>query len=71
LKGFQLRGINEPIDENVIKGGKDAFIEALRINTGLIRRRIRDPRLKIVQKSIGNVTRTDVAIVYLEGAVDK
>ena len=71
LKGFQLRGIGEPTDENVIKGGKDAFIEALRINTGLIRRRIRDPRLKVVQKSIGNITRTDVAIVYLDGVVDK
>jgi len=70
LKGFQLRGIGEPTDENVIKGGKDAFIEAMRINTGLIRRRIRDPRLKVVQKSVGNITRTDVAIVYLDGIVD-
>jgi len=71
MKGFQLRGIGPPIDENVIKGGKDAFTEALRMNTGLIRRRIRDPKLKIAQKSIGNVTRTDVAIVYLEGTADK
>ncbi|MCL2837900.1 MAG: spore germination protein [Oscillospiraceae bacterium] len=71
MKGFQLRGISPPIDENVIKGGKDAFTEALRMNTGLIRRRIRDPRLKILQKSIGNVTRTDVAILYLDGTTDK
>jgi len=70
IKGFQLRGIGEPTDENVIKGGKDAFTEALRLNTGLIRRRIRDPRLKIIQKSIGNVTNTDVAIAYLEGTAD-
>ena len=71
LKGFQLRGIGEPSDENVIKGGKDAFIESLRFNGSMIRRRIRDPRLKLVQKSIGNVTRTDVAIVYLEGTADE
>lgn len=66
LKGFEKRSIEEPSSETVIRGPRDGFTETLRVNTSLIRRRIRTPRLKIESFTIGKLSKTDVAIVYIE-----
>ncbi len=68
-KGFSNRGVQSPDTEVVIQGSKDAFSESIRTNTMLIRRRIRDTALKIVQKKVGRRSKTDVALVYLEDVV--
>ena len=68
-KGFPNRGVQEPDSETVIRGSKDGFSEAFRFNTVLIRRRIRDTKLKVFQKQIGVRSRTDVALMYIEGLV--
>ena len=65
-KGFPNRGVQEPDTEAVVRGSKEGFSETFRFNTVLIRRRIRDTKLKIKQKQVGTRTRTDVALVYLE-----
>jgi hypothetical protein len=67
LKGFEKRGPEEPSSEAVIRGPRDGFTETIRINTSLIRRRIRTPKLKIESMTIGKQTKTDVAILYIEG----
>ena len=41
--GWQMRSIPEPETEMGIRGPQDAFIETIRVNTALIRRRIKDP----------------------------
>jgi spore germination protein KA len=69
-KGWEDRGVTEPTSENIVRGPKDGFSETLRTNTALIRRRIRDVNLRIVSKNVGKVTKTDLAIVYLEGIAD-
>ena len=66
LKGFEKRSIEEPSSETVIRGPRDGFTETLRVNTSLIRRRIRSPRLKIESFTIGKLSKTDVAVVYIE-----
>ena len=71
VKGFERRGLSEPSEENVLKGSKDCFIEVLRINTALIRRKIRNKDLKIEETTIGNEGKTNVAIIYLDNKVDK
>lgn len=67
LRGSEHRGVTEPATQNVIRGPRDAFTETLRINTALIRRRIKDPNLWLETKPIGRVTKTDVAIMYIKG----
>jgi spore germination protein len=42
-KKYPSRGVGETQQEMVIRGPKDSFTENMRINTALIRRRIRDP----------------------------
>ncbi|MFP4697796.1 MAG: spore germination protein [Eubacteriales bacterium] len=68
-KGFPNRGVQEPDTEAVIRGSKEGFSEAFRFNTVLIRRRIRDTKLKIKQSQIGLRSRTDIGLVYIEGLV--
>ncbi|HCL02350.1 MAG TPA: hypothetical protein DHW61_08045 [Lachnoclostridium phytofermentans] len=70
VRAFDKRSISEPAEEGVMKGAKDSFIEALRTNTALIRRRIRSPYLVIEQMYVGSQSKTDVALVYLNDICD-
>ncbi|MCD8158865.1 MAG: spore germination protein [Clostridiales bacterium] len=68
-KHFPKRGIDKPDTEGSINGPKEAFCENFRDNTALIRRRIRDPGLKIKQTQAGRRSKTDIGIVYIEDIV--
>ncbi len=48
---WPVRGIGEPQSETTIKGSRDGFTETIRFNTALVRRRIKDTRLKIEPKN--------------------
>jgi spore germination protein KA len=65
-KGFERRNLTEPTNENVLKGSKEPFIEVLRVNTALVRRRIRASELKINHLIIGERTKTSVCVVYMQ-----
>ena len=68
-KGFPKRGVDKPENEIAVQGPKEAFAESIRINTVLIRRRIRDTNLKCKQMKIGRRSKTDIAVMYLKGTV--
>ncbi|QXM06786.1 spore germination protein [Crassaminicella indica] len=70
-KGWPMRGVSEPSTETVIRGSSDGFTETLRVNTALVRRRIRDPKFKIKQMQLGKRSKTDIAILYIEETVNK
>lgn len=70
-KAWPARGIGEPSAETVIRGSRDGFVETFRFNTDLVRRRIRDPKFKILQRQIGERSKTDVAVMYIDDIVDK
>ena len=71
VRGFDKRSISEPQEESSVKGAKDCFVETLRTNTSLIRRRIRSPHLVIAQDILGKVSKIDYAIVYIDGIADE
>ncbi|MEG0457615.1 MAG: spore germination protein, partial [Oscillospiraceae bacterium] len=64
LQGFSIRGISEPETQINIRGAKEGFIEALRINITMIRRRLKTPDLTFELMTIGKLSNTDVALVY-------
>lgn len=70
-KGWDTRSVDEPQTEQVVRGSRDGFTESIRTNTALVRRRIRDPELRLETMSIGLRTRTDVNIAYINGVVKK
>lgn len=68
---YPTRGINEPDAEPVTKGARDGFVETMLFNANLIRRRVRSPHLSFAIHSVGELSRTDVAIAYLDNNVNK
>ena len=64
------RPVSEPTLEKSIKGARDSFVETLRVNTALVRRRLARPALKIVESRVGRVSHTQVALLFLEGTAD-
>ncbi|MDD3223022.1 MAG: spore germination protein [Clostridia bacterium] len=66
-KKFPSRGVQSAESEVALRGAKDSFTESMRTNTILIRRRIRDIRLKTLQRKVGVRSQTDITIMYMEG----
>ena len=66
-QGFEQRSVTEPSSEVTIRGPRDGFTESLRVNTTLIRRRIRSTRLKMETLTVGELSQTDVVVAYIEG----
>lgn len=69
-RNYPSRQSGEPEVERSVRGAHDGFVENIIFNVGLIRRRIRDPRLHIVMHKEGVKTRSDVAYIYIEHLVD-
>lgn len=68
---YPSRGVDEPQKDKSLRGARDGFVETLVMNTAMIRRRIRDSRLRMEYMQIGEGTKLDIAISYLDGAADE
>lgn len=68
---YPARETTEPENDKVMRGARDGFVETLIFNTALIRRRIRTPNLRVEYHAVGEKSKTDIAIVYLDGKADK
>ncbi|MBC7239655.1 MAG: spore germination protein, partial [Chloroflexi bacterium] len=53
VRTYPARSPQEPQLERVLRGSRDGFVETLVFNTALIRRRIRDPRLRVERFQVG------------------
>ncbi len=65
-RSYPIRGPEEPDLERVVRGSRDGFVETLIFNTALTRRRLRDPSLRMEYLQVGERSKTDIAIAYLE-----
>ena len=63
----EKRSISDPENEPPLKGPRDSFVESVRTNTSLLRRRVRTPDLRIRELLVGRQTVTPVDIVWIEG----
>lgn len=64
--GAEKRSITPSETESVITGPHDAFLENAEINLALIRRRVHSSHLKVVRISVGEITKTDIYILYIQ-----
>ncbi|WP_414855686.1 spore germination protein [Bacillus licheniformis] len=69
-KGGEKRSIKEPENQQAFRGSREGFIEALDTNISLVRRIIKNPNLWVEKTTMGSVTKTDVAIMYINGICD-
>jgi stage V sporulation protein AF len=63
---YPARGPEEPDIERVVRGSRDGFTETVVFNTALIRRRVRDPKLRVELMRVGKRSKSDVAVVYIK-----
>ena len=68
-KQYPSRSISEPDGEKVVRGSRDGFTENFATNIGLIRRRIKTGKLGMKVYELGTVSKTKVALVYLEDVI--
>lgn len=69
--GPKSRSITEPTSQTIVRGPKEAFTEKIEINISQLRKRIRDQSMKIENMNLGSVTKTNVAIIYLDQIAKK
>ena len=64
--GWEKRSVNQPDSEVIVKGPREGFIETLRTNTALLRRKLGSPGLTLESLQVGTRTKTNVCIAYLK-----
>ncbi|MGI6632356.1 MAG: spore germination protein [Bacillota bacterium] len=67
IRGGDKRPISEPEMEVTIKGPRQSFVEDVNTNLAMIRRKIRHPSLRLMSLTIGNLSRTKVFMLYIQG----
>lgn len=70
VKGFKQRSVNTPQNENIINGPQEAFVENIRVNTSLLRRILNNENLIIENMQVGEISKTKVAICYMQNIVN-
>ncbi|WP_102345709.1 spore germination protein [Bacillus sp. Marseille-P3661] len=66
VRSYPGRSPQEPDTEKVIRGARDGYTENIIENTALTRRRIRDERLRHEIFQVGERSKTDICIAYLQ-----
>ena len=71
VKSPPMRAVAEPPTQVAVHGPREGFIEDIKINLGLIRKRLKSEKLQVKTIFVGEKSDTAVAIVYIEGVTPK
>ncbi|WP_413381418.1 spore germination protein [Alkalihalobacillus sp. 1P02AB] len=71
IKLFMTRSPEEPSNERVIRGSHDGFLERLNSNINILRNRIPNSDFTVKYFTIGKLSKTQCAMVYVNGIVDQ
>lgn len=70
-RGWEQRQVTEPLTQTVIRGSHEGFNEDIQTNISLVRRRVKNANLWVERKKIGRITRTTIAVMYINGIVNE
>ena len=68
-KGYPNMGVSEAETEKVLRGSKEGFSDSVKTNSALVRKRLRDTRLKVEEHTLGVRSNTLVQVLYVEDLV--
>lgn len=68
-KGYPSIGVSKAETEKVLRGSKEGFTESVKINSALVRKRLRDSSMKVEECQIGTRTHTMIQLLYMEDLV--
>ncbi len=69
IQGYAARGIDEPSSEGNIMGSHEGFVETVRTNMSLVRRRIKSPVLQFKLFPVSRRSNTDVVVCFMADRV--
>lgn len=69
VQGYASRGIQEPSGEGNILGSHEGFVETVRTNMSMLRRRLKTPELVMELMIKGSKSRTDICLCYMKDRV--
>ncbi len=67
LTKLEGRPVSEPPTSSILKGPREGFVESIKTNVSLLRKRIKEPKLTVKTLTVGKQTATAVAIMYIDG----
>lgn len=70
LPGWEERSITDSKAQPVVRGPQESFTETLRTNTTMVRRRVKDTRVRLTDIKVGQMTKTDVSVMYIHGVAN-
>jgi stage V sporulation protein AF len=68
---YPARSVSEPWKDRVLRGSRDGFVETMVHNAALLRRRIRDEKFCMEIYTVGERSKSDVAVCYISDLVDE
>ena len=68
-KGYPSTGVMEAESEKVLRGSREGFSDSVKSNSALIRKRLRDTRLKVEEYKIGVRSHTLTQVLYMDDLV--
>lgn len=71
VKGFEHRSVQRPNTELVIRGPQEGFTEIIRVNTALIRKRVKNENLIVEDVEIGERSKTPCSMLYINGLTNE
>ncbi|MDQ0484206.1 spore germination protein [Guptibacillus hwajinpoensis] len=64
------RAVTEPVNEQVVRGSHEGFVENIMQNLQMLRRRVENPNLVVKFFKAGKATDTKIAIAYIQNLVN-
>lgn len=68
-KGYPNMGVSGAETEKVLRGSREGFSDSVKTNSALVRKRIRDTRMKVEELSVGVRSNTMLQLLYIEDLV--
>ena len=62
-------GVSEAESEKVLRGSKEGFSDSVKTNSALVRKRLRDTRMKVEEYQMGVRSNTVLQILYINDLV--
>lgn len=71
VQGYASRSVEQPSTHNNVRSSRDGFVEVVRTNVSLVRRRMKNTDLVFKMMKLGDMSNTDVCMCYIKNTADK
>lgn len=71
VQGYASRSVEQPSTHSNVRGSRDGFVEVVRTNVSLVRRRMKNTDLVFKMMTLGDMSNTDVCMCYIKNVADK